>query len=144
MCVNVGVRTQAGQDLAFVNQDYRAGGNTPWLLAVNGTGNRMGRSTASACANCNCNCSLDSLKAGRSKTTTPSARSPGARRRVVRRYSEMATGSALIRLFPLPRPVPLSSTCGGSSSIVRFELLRIGKTKNCLVVALHRCSDGGS
>src|SRR6476469_1604985 len=74
----------------------------PWLLAVNGTGNKMGRSTCSACANCSCNLSVDSLKFGRSNTITPSARWPGSKRRVVMRKSEMAIGSALTRLPPFP------------------------------------------
>src|SRR5438046_2914860 len=46
----------------------------PWLLGVNGTGSKMGRSTCSASANCSCSFSVDSLKLGRSNTITPSAR----------------------------------------------------------------------
>src|SRR5712692_3507812 len=55
----------------------------PSAAATNGRGSRIGRSTCSASDSCSINLSPDSLNAGRSKTTTPSARSPGASRRAV-------------------------------------------------------------
>jgi hypothetical protein len=62
---------------------YRSHFASPTAGATNASGTKIGWSTASACASDSNNLSPDSLKLGRSNTTTPSALAPGARRRAL-------------------------------------------------------------